>query len=202
MYTDALLPYPHFQMADKAKAAVLVWLVVGTGSVLDVSSREVLREVEARTPIRVVMDDGQAARLDLRSAPKHLTNIKQTLKPSISDLATVFGVSRQAVYKWINGEATPEQNKFERIRKLSEVADAFRDAHVRHAHAIVRMKAFDGRSLLDLVAADQLEKSHVDNLIDESKKMDAAYDRSGMPRSSAKPTDDWLTTVSIPGHPE
>ncbi|MDR1424604.1 MAG: helix-turn-helix domain-containing protein [Azoarcus sp.] len=193
---------PGFQLPNAGEDAEPRPFIFGTGSVLDVFRREVLHMVEARTSIKVVMDDSQAARLDLRRAPEHLANIKQALKPSISDLAAVFGVSRQAVYKWMNGEATPEPGKSGRISKLSEVADAFRDAQIRHAHAIVKMKAFNSQSLLDLVAADRLEKSHIDNLIDESRKMDAAYDRSSMAKSNAKPTDDWLATASIPGHPE
>jgi transcriptional regulator with XRE-family HTH domain len=190
-------------MMDKAKVAVLVLLVASTGSVLDISRAEDWRaEVEARTPIKIVMEDSPVARPDLRSASALLINIREVLNPSITDMATVFGVSRQSVYKWMNDEVTPEQNKFKRIRTLGRVADAFRDAHIRHAHAIVKMKAFDGRSLLDLVAADRLEKLHIDDLIAESRKMDAAYDHSGMARSKAKPTNDWLATVSIPGYIE
>ena len=124
------------------------------------------------------------------------------LSPAIADLATVFGVSRQAIYKWIGGEATPEPDKFERIRALSHAADAFRDAGITRASSMLKMKAFEGRSLMDLAAAGQLLPSHIQSLIAEAQAMDGAYDRSGLAKSKAKPSDDWRTEVSIPGSPE
>jgi len=64
------------------------------------------------------------------------------------------------------------------------------------------MKAFEGRSLLDLAAAGQLRPSHIQLLIAEAQTMDAAYDRSGLAKSRAKPSNDWRAEVSIPGSSE
>ena len=178
----------------------------GTGSVLDISrAREWRKGVEARASLRVEVltaDEAQVPRPDVRSAAQHLANIREVLQPAIADLATVFGVSRQAIYKWIGGEATPEPDKFERIRALSHAADVFRDAGVTRASSMLKMKAFDDRSLMDLAAAGQLLPSHIQSLIAEAQAMDAAYDRSGLAKSKAKPSDDWRTEVSIPGSPE
>jgi len=124
------------------------------------------------------------------------------LNPAIADLVAVFGVSRQAIYKWIGGEATPEPEKFERIIALSHAADAFRDAGITRASAMLKMKAFEGRSLLDLAATGQLLPSHIQMLIAEAQALDAAYDRSGLAKSKAKPSTDWRAEVSIPGAPE
>ncbi len=181
-------------------------VIGGTGSVFDLSrASDWRRMVEARVPFHVDVggaDESQEQRPDLRSASNHLANIRQVLNPAIADLATVFGVSRQAIYKWIGGEATPKPDKFERIRTLSHVADAFRDAGIARASSMLKMKAFAGRSLLDLAAAGQLLPSHIQALITEAKAMDAAYDRSGLAKSKAKPSDDWRTEISIPGSPE
>jgi transcriptional regulator with XRE-family HTH domain len=147
-------------------------------------------------------DNSQERRPDFRSASDHLSNIRQVLNPAISDLATVFGVSRQSIYKWISGEATPEPDKFERIRALSQASDALRDAGVARASSMLKMKAFEGRSLMDLAAAGQLVPSHIQSLIAEAQVMDATYDRSGLAKSRAKPSDDWRTDVSIPGYAE
>ncbi|MCT9629557.1 hypothetical protein [Pseudomonas aeruginosa] len=79
-------------------------LVGGTGSVFDVTrAGEWRRLVEARTPLHVEIEvDGEeAARPDLRSASEHLANIREVLNPAIADLAGTFGVSRQAIYKWL-----------------------------------------------------------------------------------------------------
>lgn len=181
--------------------------VAGTGSTFDISRANDWRKMLAsRVPRFVVclneIGDAKTQRPDLRDAPKHLANIREILNPPIADLAKVLGVSRQAVYKWINGDATPEPDKFLRIQVLSHAADTFRDAGVTRVSAMLRMKAFADRSLMDLAATDELLPEHIQLLITEAKKMDAAYDRSGLARTKAKPSDDWRAEVSIPGAPE
>ena len=186
--------------------------VSGTGSVFEISrARDWLGMLKARVTFDIdidididvgMADDSQEQRPDLRSASDHLGNIRQVLNPAIADLATVFGVSRQAIYKWIGGEAKPEPDKFGRILALSQAADAFREAGITRASSMLEMKAFEGRSLMDLAAAGQLLPSHIQSLIAEARAMDAAYDRSGLAKSKAKPSDDWRTEVSIPGSPE
>ena len=136
---------------------------------------------------------------DGKTASEHLGNIRQVLNPAIADMATVFGVSRQAIYKWIDGEATPEPDKFERICALSHAADAFRAAGITRASSMLKMKAFEGRSLMDLATAGQLLPPHIHSLIAEAQAMDAAYERSGLAKSKANPSDDWRSEVSIPG---
>lgn len=121
----------------------------GTGSVFDISRAGDWRKMlEARVPPCVdveMADDGGEQRPDLRSAST-TSATSAVLDPAIADLATVFGVSRQAIYKWIGGEATPEPDKFERIHALSHAADAFRDADITRASSMLKMKAFEGRS--------------------------------------------------------
>ena len=70
------------------------------------------------------------------------------------------------------------------------------------ASSLLKMKAFDGRSLLDLVAAGQLAPEHSQTLIAEAQAMDAAYSRSGLAKSKAAPSDDWRAELSIPGSSE
>lgn len=185
----------------------LALTVGGTGSTFDISrANDWQKMFAARVQLSVVClegaDDAKEQRPDLRDASKHLANIREILNPPISELATVLGVSRQAVYKWINGDATPEPDKLVRIQVLSRAADTFRDAGVTRMSAMLRMKAFAGRSLMDLAATDELLPEHIQLLITEAKKMDAAYDRSGLARTKAKPSDDWRAEVSIPGAPE
>ena len=147
------------------------------------------------------VDRVQEPRPDLRSASEHLENIRRVFKPAVADLAVAFGVSRQAVYKWIDDGVTPEPANFKRIVELSHAADAFRDAGITRASNLLKMKAFQGRSLLDLLADGRLQSTHVQALITEARAMDAAYDRSGLAKSRAKPSDDWRTELSIPGVP-
>lgn len=187
-----------------AAVVVIAWALGGTGSVFALShANEWGKMLDTRVPYFDVQTAGvDVARPDIRSAAEHLANIRQVLNPAIADLATVFGVSRQAIYKWIGGESTPEADKLERIRSLSLAADAFQKAEVTRASSLLKMKAFDGRSLLDLVAAGQLAPEHSQTLIAEAQAMDAAYSRSGLAKSKAAPSDDWRAELSIPGSSE
>lgn len=209
MYTETLPNDRQMPFAAPIGAAAVALpgsalAVGGTGSVFDISrAREWHTMLQRRVPFLVDVDAADnTQRPDLRTASDHLANIRQVLNPAIADLAAVFSVSRQAIYKWIGGEATPEPDKFERIRALSHAADAFRGAGITRASSMLKMRAFEGQSLMDLTAAGRLLPSHIQSLIAEAQAMDAAYDRSGLARSKAKPSDDWRTEVSIPGSPE
>jgi hypothetical protein len=207
MYTATLparrsMPVP--QSAGAAAVVMIACALGGTGSVFDLSrANEWRKMLDARVPyFDVQAADVDAKRPDIRSAAEHLANIRQVLNPAIADLATVFGVSRQAIYKWIGEESTPEPEKFERIRSLSLAADAFQKAEVTRAASLLKMKAFEGQSLMDLIAAGQLLPEHIQLLIAEARAMDAAYSRSGLAKSKASPSDDWRAELSIPGSSE
>lgn len=196
-------PQPLSGVATASAAAAAFFTLVGSGSVYNLNRVEDWRDhVQGRVPF--ILDVGSkrentSERPDVRTAEQHISNIRQALNPAMSDLAAVFNVSRQAIYKWLSGDASPEPEKLARIQKLSAAADAFRDAGVSRASALVKMKAFDGRSLLDLLAAGDMRDEHVQILIDEGKAMEVAYDRSGLAASKTKPTADWQSSVSIPG---
>ena len=207
MYNTITLPaHRSMPIPQRMGAAVVVIACTlgGTGSVFALShANEWGKMLDMRVPyFDVQTTDADAVRPDIRSAAEHLANIRQVLNPAIVDLATVFGVSRQAIYKWIGGESTPEDHKLERIRSLSLAADAFQKAGVTRASSLVKMKAFESRSLMDLVAAGQLLPEHTQTLIAEANAMDAAYNRSGLAKSKAVPSDDWRSELSIPGSSE
>lgn len=206
MYSTTLPARRPMPIPQPVGAAVVVIACAlgGTGSVFALShANEWGKMLDTRVPFfDVQTTDVDAARPDIRSAVEHLANIRQVLNPAIADLATVFGVSRQAIYKWIGGESTPEDDKLERILSLSLAADAFQKAGVTRASSLLKMKAFDGRSLLDLVAAGQLVPEHTQTLIAEARALDAAYNRSGLAKSKAVPSDDWRAELSIPGSSE
>ncbi len=160
---------PHRPAAITTPAGVAATAVVligsalainGSGSVFEMARiRDWYSLVQPRVSFLVEARTAESRgtrRCDLRSASAHLANIRQVLNPAIVDLSGVFGVSRQAIYKWLGGESVPEPDKLERIRALSLAADAFREAGITHAGQILKMKAFEGLSLLELVARDEL----------------------------------------------
>mgnify|MGYP000976849105 CR=1 FL=1 len=204
------IPWRPQSMGVAATAAFAVigsaLTLIGTGSVYNLGRTEAWRPlVKSRVPFIVdVVPQGEicAQHPDVRTAAQHLSNIRQVLNPAISDLSIAFGVSRQAIYKWLGDAVTPEPDKFARIVELSHVADAFRDAGVSRGSALLKMKAFDGRSLLDLLLEGPLRQGNVQALIAEASAMEKAYGRSVRSASKAKPTTDWQSSVSIPGSAE
>lgn len=214
MYTTTLTGHRSAPFAAPFGAAATVAFALlgstpaigGTGSVFEISrAADWRRMLEARVALHIDLgarDGSRTPRPDLRSASEHLANIRQVLNPAIADLATAFGVSRQAIYKWIGAEATPEPVKLERVRALSHAADELKEAGVTRGPAMLKMKVFDGRSLLDLAAAGRLLPTHIQSLVAEAQAMDAAYGRSGLAKSRARPTNDWQAELSIPGSPE
>jgi transcriptional regulator with XRE-family HTH domain len=137
--------------------------------------------------------------LDVRTSVEHIENIRSVLNPSVSDLAGLFDVTRQAVYKWLSGDSIPEPDKLNRIVKLSEIADTFNAAKISRAGSLLKMKAFNGQSLMDLLKTGDDCTAQVLALISEAKAMEASYQKSGLAASKAKPTNDWQAYVSIPG---
>jgi transcriptional regulator with XRE-family HTH domain len=59
-----------------------------------------------------------------RTPAENLARVREVLKPPVSELASMIGVSRQAVYDWQNGShPLPEHAK--RLADLAEAADIF-----------------------------------------------------------------------------
>lgn len=183
----------------------LTAFVKGTGSVLSLSrvkSWKMFVESSIQLEFQIDDIDSRTGTPDLRTATDHLGKIRSVLNPAVADLAKTFNVSRQAIYKWINGESKPEIDNLMRIQELSQVADRFAGANIQRASALLKMKAFDGQSLLDLIAANQLTPEHVELLVSEAQAMQGAYERSGLARSKAAPTSDWKSSHSVPGTAE
>ena len=175
----------------------------GTGSGLYLRDcTSLLSEFNERAPdFHYKKSDADSDRPDARLPSAHLANIRQVFNPAVSDLAEAFGVSRQAVYKWLSGDTSPEEDRLELIVALSQAADAFKEAGVMHPSSFLKMRAFEGRSMLDLIAEGRLsQEQHVKVLIHEARARDEAYQRSGLAERRNSPvTDAWLSELSIPG---
>lgn len=192
--------------AAKAAFAVMGTILVGTGSVYGLDRTESWRHhIQPRVPFILDAADastGGAERPDVRTASEHIESIRNVLNPAIADLAGLFDVSRQAIYKWLSGNSTPEPDKLNRIVELSRIADAFQAAGVSRAGAFLKMKAFAGRSLMDLIKSGENRSEHVVALISEAKAMEASYKQSGLATSKSKFSSDWQSSISIPGSSE
>ena len=183
--------------------AIMNMVVVGTGSAYGADRiEEWSGYIQPRVSIvlyNAVETVNHPSVLDVRSPVEHIENIRSVLNSSVSDLAGLFDVTRQAVYKWLSGDSIPESDKLNRIVKLSEIADTFNAAKISRVGSLLKMKAFNGQSLMDLLKTGDDCTAQVLALISEAKAMEASYQKSGLASSKAKPTDDWQAYVSIPG---
>ncbi|MDH5553529.1 MAG: helix-turn-helix domain-containing protein [Nitrosomonas sp.] len=188
------------------KFAIMGTMLFGTGSAYSMDDTEKWRN-HLQPRVAFVLDNNKVStvsspQVDTRTPTEHIENIRSVLDPSISDLANLLNISRQAVYKWLSGSSMPEAEKQGQIATLSHIADKFKAADISRADSMLKMKAFNGLSLLDLLKSGEDCSKQVDILIAEAKAMEESYNKSGIALSKTKPTNDWKSSVSIPGSPE
>ena len=208
MYSIPVSTRPIQPMGPTARKAIAMFgtVLLGTGSVYEIDRAEVWRQhLQPRVPF--ILDAAETLndtteRPDVRTVVEHIENIRSVLNPSVAELAALFDISRQAIYKWLSGDSTPEQDKIGRIVEMSRIADAFKAESVSRAGTLLKMKTFGGRSLMELIKSGRARNEHVAALINEAKAMEVSYNRSGLATSKSKPTRDWQSTISIPGSPE
>lgn len=181
-------------------------LLVGTGASYPVNTYKQWRQyVQPRVQfafdsIESTYAPAISPEVDVRNVAQHLANIREVLSPSMSELAKDLGITRQALYKWLSGDNQPDDaSKLQFITNLSNVADSFSRADLNDAKLLVKMKAFNGKSLVDLIKEGADWHKPVQVLIDEAKAMNAAAESANYVASKAKPTDGWKSSVSIPG---
>ena len=68
----------------------------------------------------------------------------------MSHLPAVFGVSRQTLYNWRNGE-TPKQQHQEKIRQLAKAAFVFTEAGFKPTSTMLDRTMVNGQSFIDLL---------------------------------------------------
>ncbi|KGT86467.1 hypothetical protein NG99_25765 [Erwinia typographi] len=138
--------------------------------------------------------------VDFRTVSDHLNNVRNTLAPSMSELAKDLGITRQALYKWLSGESQPDDiKKASYIVELSRLSDRFNEAGMGNAKLMSKMKAFEGISIIDLIKRGDNWQSAVNLLIEETRNLKEAGEKANLTGSNASPTDGWLSSVSIPG---
>ncbi len=188
---------------------LLLGAALGTGSVYDIKHADAwIPSIKHRVSFSINKSEALTENTkllsspDLRTPAQHLENIRSIFNIPVSNIADLLNVSRQAVYKWLAGNSTPEQEKQYIITTLSQTADKFHEAKISRPDALLTMKAFNGQSLIDIVFSGKDPTQHITILVREAKIMQEAYESSGLSLSKAKPTNNWQSYISIPGSSE
>ena len=90
----------------------------------------------------------------VRTPSENLSRIRQVLNPAVSDLATTFGVSRQSVYNWLNGDPVAEENAA-KLNDLAQAADVLAREGVAINAALLKRKFANGRTLMQVAQAGE-----------------------------------------------
>jgi len=86
-----------------------------------------------------------------RTAAEALSYVRTTLKPAVTELASIFGVSRQAIYNWQAGEHISEGNQA-LLYELAAAADRI-VAHPLAGQVSAKRKLSGCKSLFEAVAS-------------------------------------------------
>jgi len=136
-------------------APIACAFAIGT---MGLATPEVLAsQLEHRTANwRLVVRDGVSSAVDQsvieRSPAEDLALIRKVLKPTVLELANVFGVSRQAVYDWRAG-AQPVPETAKKLSNLAQAADVFAKAAVSVDAKVLRRKITGGKTLLEIATS-------------------------------------------------
>jgi transcriptional regulator with XRE-family HTH domain len=111
-----------------------------------------------------------------RSPAEDLARIREILKPTVLDLANVFGVSRQAVYDWQAG-AQPVPGTAKKLSDLARAADVFAKAGVSADAKVLRRRIAGGKTLLEITTSGGEAAAAARSLVETLTRENAQRER-------------------------
>jgi DNA-binding transcriptional regulator YiaG len=126
---------------------------------------------------------------DRISSVRDLAHAREVLKISVTELARVFGVTRQAVHEWAKGGALASANA-DRLSTLARAADVLAASGLEITPQLLRRKIGLGPSLLESVThgadAVDLARKLVDTLSREAQQREQLASRFAGRKKSAQ----------------
>ncbi|MBI5569654.1 MAG: helix-turn-helix transcriptional regulator [Desulfomonile tiedjei] len=138
-----------FTNATRLTAAVIAsaWLI-GTGGTTNPEYFSRRNQMGYRFP--EVESSPAPQSVAHRTPAENVTNIRKVLKPTVSELASLFRVSRQTVYDWQNG-TQPGSDYEMKLEDLSRAADVFLTEGVPVTPYLLKRRVSGGKTLFDFV---------------------------------------------------
>jgi transcriptional regulator with XRE-family HTH domain len=112
----------------------------------------------------------------VRTPAEDLSRIREVLKPAVSDLAVTFGVSRQSIYNWLNGEPVADENAA-KLQDLAQAADVLDHEGIVVNAALLKRKFANGRTLLQVAQAGESARDAALQLVHLHKREMAQRER-------------------------
>mgnify|MGYP001765089669 CR=1 FL=1 len=144
--------------------------VVGTGGV---ASAQFVREAFGYQPYEVleqpqVVEDAPYAKL--------MGQVKSGFGRTMSRLPEVFGVSRQTLYNWLNGE-TPKEQHQGKLVQLAAAARVFAEAGFKPTALSLDRTVAQGKSFVELIGQGADGKETAERLVRIEKRGAAAREK-------------------------
>lgn len=117
--------------------------------------------------------------LSTPEVPAALAEIREAFTLNVVQTAQVFGVTRQAIYDWREGNPVKEENR-QRIAAIRALAHRWNDLHPKPVGRAVA-EEIDGVSLLSLLAADPINEQQVERLFQTISERLAAAEANRPP---------------------
>ncbi len=129
---------------------------------------------------------------------ENLGHIRAVLKPTVTELASMLRVSRQAIYDWQAGKPIASENA-SRLADLAHAADIFAAEGLKGASPTLRRSIRNGKSFLDLVREGASGESAARALLDivrrEAREREALKSRLA---GRMRPSRDAFEDVGAP----
>ena len=136
---------------DKARpVAVLVAalaLATGMGAPVQHVDPKILADYQ---PLPIIGSQHGSARRNTRTTAQCLAQIREVFKPSVTELATLFGVARQTVYNWQAGQPIAPENAA-RLEDIAAAADVLQEEGLAGQSYALRRPLPGGGTLFDRV---------------------------------------------------
>lgn len=135
--------------ATRLTAAVIAsaWLI-GTGGTMDAEYFSRRSDMGYRFP--QVESSAAPQAVVHRTPAENVTNIRNVLKPAVSELASLFQVSRQTVYDWQNG-TQPASDYEMKLEDISRAADVFLMEGLPVTPYLLKRRVAGGKTFFDVV---------------------------------------------------
>lgn len=127
----------------------LVYCVAGTFGLVSPAYLQA-STATANWSINQIQIDCKKDEESLGSAANELAHIRESTKISVTELARVFGVSRQAVHDWLNGGSISKNNA-QNVSNFAQAIDVLVEANLDVAPQVLRRKVGNDGSILDAI---------------------------------------------------
>lgn len=133
---------------------------IGTGG--ELSLEHLQRSAERAQNMVSVVEFAEIKQV--RTPRENLSRIREVLNPAVSDLATTFGVTRQSVYNWLNGDPVTDENAA-KLQDLAQAADILAHEAVDTGAALLKRKFANGRTLMQVAQAGESVRDAAQKLV-------------------------------------